>query len=252
MKKSIAILLIALSFASCKTAQKAVVAEGSAAEAKGVKEVIEGHYANPKEFSTLLIKASADYSGDKNSLSANAEIRLISVKAVGFTMAKAIITPTRVSYYEKIKNTYFDGNYEALSRWLGTELDYAKVQNMLLGDALYDLSKGKYTASVEGGQHKLKSADRSAITKLFFFEGAKFLLKKETISEAGTEPRNLEISYPAHKEYPKGILPASIKIEAEQTKDRVNLSIDYKSVVFDEKLTFPYEVPEGYEQIFID
>lgn len=259
MKKSIAILLIALSFASCKTAQKAVVAEGSAAEEKGVKEVIDGHYANPKDFTTLLIKASADYSGGKNSLSTNAEIRikkdeiiLVSVKAIGFTMAKAIITPTRVSYYEKINNTYFEGNYEALSRWLGTELDYAKVQNMLLGDALYDLNKGKYAASIEGGQHKLKSMDRSAITKLFFFEGAKFLLKKETVSEAGTEPRSLEISYPAHKEYPKGILPASIKIEAEQTKDRVNLSIDYKSVAFDEKLTFPYEVPEGFEQIFID
>ncbi|RYD94784.1 MAG: DUF4292 domain-containing protein, partial [Sphingobacteriales bacterium] len=44
---------------------------------------------------------------------------------------------------------------------------------------------------------------------------------------------------------------AGIKIEAEQ-KDTVNLDIDYKSVKFDEPITFPYDVPEGFDQIFIE
>jgi hypothetical protein len=39
-------------------------------------------------------------------------------------MAKASITPTSVSYYEKIKGTYFEGDFSALSQWLGTDLDY--------------------------------------------------------------------------------------------------------------------------------
>jgi hypothetical protein len=56
-------------------------------------------------------------------------------------MAKASITPTSVSYYEKIKGTYFEGDFSALSQWLGTE-DYNKIQNMLLGEPLDDLSKG--------------------------------------------------------------------------------------------------------------
>ena len=65
------------------------------------------------------------------------------------------------------------------------------------------------------------------------------------------QPRSLEIQYPAHKEHAKALLPAEIRIEAEQ-KDRVNIDIEYNTVTFDEDLTFPYEVPEGFEQVFID
>jgi hypothetical protein len=53
-------------------------------------------------------------------------------------MAKASITPTSVSYYEKIKGTYFEGDFSALSQWLGTDLDFNKIQNMLLGEAAHE------------------------------------------------------------------------------------------------------------------
>jgi len=258
MKKSIAILAAVLSLASCKTAQKAVVAEGNAGEEKALKEIIDGHYKNVKNFKTLSIKASVDYKDKKTKQSVSAEIRikkdemiLVSVRVLGFNVAKAIITPTKVSYYEKLNQKYFDGDYATLSKWLGTDLDFNKVQNMLLGDAIYDLNKGKYAASLENGQHKLQSMDRSAISKLFFFEGANYFLKKEVISQAGQEPRTLDIQYPAYKEYPKGVLPAQIKIEAEQN-DIVNIGIEYNTITFDENLTFPYEVPDGYKQIFIE
>ncbi|MNJ99368.1 hypothetical protein D3C87_171440 [compost metagenome] len=257
MKKYIAVLFVVFSLVSCKTRQ-AVVGEQTASEARSAKEIIDGHYKNTKDFKTLYIRASASYKDNKQSQRVSADIKikkgeiiLVSVKFLGITMAKAIITPTRVSYYEKIGNKYFDGNYEVLSRWLGTELDYGKVQNMLTGEALYDLTKGMYQPSLENGKYKLQSMDRSAIIKKFFFEGANYLLKEQEIAQAGLEPRSLNIQYPAHKEYPKAVLPASIKIEAEQ-KDTVTINVEYNSVTFDEDLTFPYDVPEGFDQIFID
>jgi len=257
MKKYIAIAIALLSLASCKTKQ-AVVAEGAATGTQTVKEIVNGHYSNSKNFKTLYIRASARYKDSRSTQNVSADIRikkdeiiLVSIKFLGITMAKAIITPDRVSYYEKLGNTYFDGNYAALSRWLGTELDFAKVQNMLTGEALYDLNRGKYIASLENGRHKLQSMDRSDIYKQFFFEGASYLLKRETITQAGQPPRSLDIQYPAHKEYANAVLPVQIKIEAEQ-KDRVNIDIEYNTVTFDEELTFPYDVPEGFEQVFID
>jgi hypothetical protein len=257
MKKILAIAIVLFSLASCKTKQ-AALAEGSAGEEKAVKEIIEGHYNNAKDFKTLLVKASGHYKKGDTSFNVNAEIRvkkdeiiLVSVRVLGITVAKAIITPTRVSYYAKTSGEYFDGNYAALSKWLGTDLDFTKVQNILLGNALYDLKKGKYIASLEEGQHKLQSADRSSISKLFLFEGGKFLLKKEILKTAGTEPQRLEIQYPSYKEYPKAVLPAVINIEGEQ-KEKINVNIEYNTVTFDENLTFPYDIPEGLDQIFID
>ena len=260
MKKSIAALLVVFSLFSCKTKQQAVSVAGQAAEGqKTAKEIAEGHYANKRDFKTLYIKGSADYKDSKTQQGVSLDIRikkdeiiLVSVRLAGLiTVAKAIITPDRVSYYERGGNTYFDGNYSMLSRWMGTELNFAKVQNILLGGTIDDLTKGLYLATIENGQYKVRSQDRSAITREYFFEGGNYLLKKQTVIQAATQSRSLEVAYPEYKEYPKAVLPAKINISAEQ-KDKVAIDIDYNTITFDENLTFPYEVPEGFEQIFLD
>lgn len=258
MRKIIAAIALVTIMVSCKSRQQAVVAEQGAEEARSVKEIIKGHYSNGRDFKTLVISASARYRDDKQSHSVSAEIRirkdeaiLISVRFLGITMAKALITPDKVSYYEKIGNKYFEGNYALLSRWLGTELNYAKVQNMLLGEAMDDLSKGVYQASIDGGKYKLQAKQAAGINKEFLFEGANYLLKQQLVSQGGQQPRSLDIKYPVHREYPGAILPAEIKIEAEQ-EERVLIGIDYNTIKFDENLTFPYSVPEGFDQIFLD
>lgn len=239
---------------SCKSKQ--VVAEQGATENVAVSKIISGHYANRKNFETLNIKANAQYEDEKQSQNVTAEIRikkdekiLVIVRFLGITMAKALITPEKVSYYEKINGKYFEGNYALLSNWLGTDLDFQKVQNLFLGIALDDLTKGQYTESIENNLYKLKSK-KNGIEKEFLFEGANFLLKKETLTQKA-EDRSLEISYLSHKESPKGIMPLDINIEAMQ-KQKVSIRIGYNSIAFNESLSFTYDVPEGYEQIFID
>lgn len=256
MRKIAVLALAVMTLASCKTKQS-VVAEQYAEATVGVSSVATGHYANKKDFRTAYIRAGAKYKDSKQSRSMSAEIKilkdekiLISVRFLGITMAKALITPDRVSYYEKIGNKYFEGNYALLSQWLGTELDYAKVQNILLGVAMDDLTKNKYRESLENGLHKLVSS-KGNVSKQFLFESANYLLKQQSVSQGGQDARSLVINYPAHKDWVKARLPVEIKIEAEQ-KDKVNIDIDYDNITFDENLSFPYSVPEGFEQIFLD
>jgi hypothetical protein len=256
MKKTLAVVFALTLMASCKSKQ-AIVTEQAAEGARPAKEIIEGHYNNPRNFETLLIKADARYQDRKMTQNVTAEIRikkgemiLVSIRFLGITMAKALITPKEVSYYVKLNGTYFKGDYAALSRWLGTELNYKKAENMLLGEALDDLEKGVYKVTLEEGKYKLTGKEGNVI-KEFLFEGANYLLKGQRISQDGSEPRSLDIQYPAHNNYPQAIVPSSVKIDAEQ-KDKVSINIEYTSAKFDEKITFPYEVPEGFEQIFIE
>lgn len=240
---------------SCKPKQ--MVAAHGAADNVVVSKIITGHYANSKNFETVNIKANARYEDDKQSQNVTAEIRikkdekiLVIVRFFGVTMAKAMITPEKVSYYEKINGKYFEGNYSLLSRWLGTDLDFQKVQNLFLGMALDDLTKGSYIESVENNLHKLKSRKNGGTEKEFLFEGANFLLKKEILTQE-EQGRSLEINYLSHKESAKGAMPFDISIQALQ-KGKVAIEIGYNSVSFDESLSFSYDVPKGYEQIFID
>lgn len=257
MRKLAAMGLTALALVSCKPKQGAVLGEESASESRTAKEIVKAHYASRKDFRTLYIKADAEYNDQGNNYNFMADIRikkdekiLVSIKILGITMAKALITPQKVSYYEKLNKKYFEGDYAMLSRWLGTELDYDKVQNLFTGEALYNLEKENYTAKIDNGLYRLFSKG-GGINKEFLFEGANYLLKRETIAQGGMEPRSLDIQYPAYREYGSNVMPATIKIEAEQ-KEKVNIDIEYNSITFDEDFSFPYDVPEGYDQVFIN
>lgn len=254
MKKYIALLLIVL-LASCKS--KAVLAEAGAEKKLEASKIIQSHYANKKDFSTLYIKAGARYEDAKQSQSVTAEIKikkdemiLVSIRFLGITMAKALITPTEVKYYEKINGKYFEGDYATLSQWLGTDLDFSKVQNMLTGIALDDLKKDNYTASIADTYYKLSASDGNS-TKDYFFEGAKFLLKREKIAQQ-RQQRSVQIAYPNFTDYAEMTLPTDVMIEAFDKDAKTNISIEYNSASFNEPLTFPYSVPESYERIFIN
>ncbi len=264
-KGFISVLSMALLLASCKPKQAVVAqtdvttpAETVTVDAdKPAREIATAHYANPHNFSTLLIKADARYEDKNQTQNVSADIRmkkdetiLVSVRYLGFTVAKALITPSEVSYYEKLNGTFFKGDYKLLSRWLGTDLDFKKVQNLLLGEAIYDLNKGKYTATADNGQYKLTGKDGNLL-KQFLFEGSKYLLIQQQVDQNGLDPRSLTIQYPAYNQYSQASLPASVGILAEQA-DKVKIDINYNSVTFDEKLTFPFEIPENSKEITIE
>lgn len=241
---------------SCKS--KAILTEKSASGVLSSTEIIANHYKNKKDFKTLYIKADVSYEDAKQSQSLSAEIKilkdqkiLVSLRFLGITMAKALITPEGVKYYEKLNGNFFEGNYNALTTFLGTDLDFQKVQNLLIGQALDDLNKGNYISSLADNLFQLEGKNKDQTQKIFTFEASKFLLKKQQINQV-EKSRTLEINYPEHKEYSLAVLPAKLLIEANQTKGKTNIEIDYNSISFNEELSFPYSVPESYKQIFID
>lgn len=248
-------MLIFTAVISCKS--KAVVAEGKASGELSSKEIISKHYKNKKNYKTLSIRADARYKDADNSQNVSIDIRikkdekiLVSVRFLGITMAKALVTPTSVQYYEKINGNYFEGDYSTLSKWLGTDLDFNKVQNLLTGEALDDLTKSDFATSIEDKLYKLQNTTAKT-EKEFYFEGERFLIKKQQISQPA-QNRMLKVWYPNHKQYGEIILPAGINIEAMQQKGKATIDITYNSATFDEELSFPYSVPDGYDRIFID
>lgn len=257
MKKYIVIVLMVISMISCKSKAVAVQNNNTEVVAKKDNKVIEKHYDNKLDFSTLYIKANAKYVDEKQSQNVTAEIKikkdeqiLVSVRFLGITMAKALITPTAVSYYEKINGTYYEGDFTSLSKWLGTELDYSKVQNLLVGEALDDLRKGKYTQTIVENLIRLEDEKNNNLKKAFFLDSEKYLLQKEEISQT-EENRMLEIKYSDTKVFDQGILPASIEINAIQPKGRTDINLNYNTISFNEELSFPYSVPSGYKKIII-
>ena len=259
MKKYIALVLVTAFMVSCKSKAVAVQNNNGTTEVitKEDKKAVEKHYENKLDFSTLYIKASAKYADEKQSQNVTADIRiekdkqiLISVRFLGITMAKALITPTTVSYYEKINSTYYEGDFTSLSKWLGTDLDYSKVQNLLIGEAFDDLRKGKYTQTIVDNLFRLDEQKEANLKKTFYLDGEKYLIQKEEISQP-SENRTLQIAYSDSKVFNQGTIPTNIEINAVQPKGKTSISLNYNTITFNEELSFPYSVPSGYKQVLI-
>ncbi len=256
MKKYIGLLSFYF-LVSC-SAKKAVIAETTINNKLTADKIIENHYKNKLNFNTLYIKSNVSYKDPNQSQNVTAEIKikkneiiLVSIRILGITVAKALITPEKVQYYEKLNSSYFDGNYSTLSNLLGTELDFQKVQNLLLGEAFDNLKTGKYNFTLEDNKYKLASVSNSGISKTFYLSGDNYLVKKEEISQPGLE-RMLLIIYPARKSAEEYNLPSGISIEAIQKSEKTTININYNSISFNEELSFPYSVPNSYERVFIN
>jgi hypothetical protein len=256
MKKYIG--LVSFYFLVSCSAKKAVITEKVVNDKLTADKIIENHYKNKLNFNTLYIKSNVSYKDPNQSQNVTAEIKikkneiiLVSIRILGITMAKALITPEKVQYYEKLNSSYFDGNYSALSKLLGTELDFQKVQNLLLGEAIDNLRNGKYNFTLEDNKYKLASVSNSGISKTFYLSGDNYLLNKEDISQPGLE-RMLQVIYPARKSAEEYNLPSGISIEANQKSEKTTININYNSISFNEELSFPYSVPNSYERVFIN
>ena len=259
MYKYIGLLLVFV-MVSCKTKQKSVTTEAVITDVSGVTidNIIKNHYQVKRDFTTAYIKAGIDYKDDKQDLGLSADIRikkgeiiLVSVKMIGITMAKAIITPTQVRYYEKLNGKFFEGDYKTLSNWLGTDLDFKKIENMLLGQSIDDLTKGKYTLKTEQNNIELEDVSATNFTKKWLFDNSNFTLKNQEISQKSPE-RKLIVNYLNYKFFPESVVPEELLIFANQALKTTTIKLEYKNIAFNQELTYPYSVPSGYQQIKID
>ena len=220
------------------------------------QDLLTTHYKKT-EFQTISIKADARYEDPKDIQNVSADIRiqkddkiLISVRVLGITMAKALVTPNDVKYYDKLNQEYFEGNYDALSKWLGADLDYQKLQNMLLGIAIEDLRLITHEMQEEPNDIKIKM-QKAGMLAVFFFSRDRFLLNKQEIAQP-ERGRKLTASYTDYTQFPQMLVPSNLLLEANQDKGKVKIDITYKQVSFNEALSFPYSVPDGYDRILID
>lgn len=256
MKRLFFFSFIALALVSCKS--KTAVADVSINEnRKEVNKIIESYYNNKFEFSTLYIKTNAHFSDDKMNQKVTAEIKLkkdeqilVSVRFLGITMAKALITPTKVSYYEKLKGTYYEGDFTALSQFLGTDLDFDKVQNLLLGRAVDNLKEGKYTETLDNQVYRLNDVSDANVKKSFYIDANSYQINKQEISQT-KEGRMIQVVYSNPKEFKEMIMPLSLNIFSYQKKGNAEIKIEYNSLSFNEELSFPYSVPNDYKRIII-
>ena len=165
---------------SCGGTRKAKMGT-TAPEDAAVAAVVSQHYDNEVEFKTLQGKLSLNYQTEERSQSVTVNFRMkkddtiwMSGQLLGIPLAKVMITPNSVQFYEKITKTYFDGDFSLLSDLLGTPLDYQKVQNLLLGQTIYDLREERYRLTESSRGYQLQPVQENFLKRMFLLDAGNF------------------------------------------------------------------------------
>jgi hypothetical protein len=253
-KKAFTIISICILFTACGSKKKILEIEDLA-----TARVVSMHYKNEPSFKTINSRLRLKYQDQDRSQSVTVSFRMqkdsaiwMSAQILGIPLAKALITKDRVSYYEKFGKTYFDGDFRLLSKWLGTPLDYQKLQNLLIGQSIYDLREQRYklTESARGYQ-LVPSVELGIIKKIFLMDSKTFKAIAQQLSQE-KENRSVTVTYSKYQSVANQLFPEEIKIIANEATKSTQIDISYRSVSFDEPVSFPFEIPTGYDEIVIE
>jgi len=252
--KKIVLSILLVVFASCKSTK--IITSGEVDANLSSKAVIKSHYANALAFKTISGKMKIDYEDKNASQGFSVSLRMEKDKAIWISatlgVVKAYITPNRVSFYNRLDNTYFDGDFSYLSKLLGTELDFEKVQNLLLGEALLDLRKDKYDVSIASENYELKPKKALDLFKILFqIEPKHYKIGTQQISQP-EKGRLLDITYKNYQEIDQKIIPNEINISAIMDGNESIIAIEYKNIEFNRSLKFPYDIPKGFKEIILE
>lgn len=254
LKKGLFLLLISVGLSSCGAKKTALSTKDLA-----MKKIIANHEGASSNFQTLRGKLRAGYTTEDESQSTSISIRMEKDKAIWLSaklagiipLAKVLITPKEVKYYEKLGKTYFVGDFRLLSKWLGTELDFEKVQNLLTGQTIYELDPSEYELEETASGYQFRSKEETFLTKLFLLNPKTFKAEaQQLVREAKNQ--SVTITYPEYQLINGFYFPKKIAIIANDMGKSTKIDIEYRSLEFDVEVSFPFTVPSGYTEITIE
>lgn len=252
MKKFIYLFVASLVLTSCKTSKKATTAVTSTLSAEQVIDKYELN--NNLNFKNIHINANTSY----GILSIGLDIRILKDKIIlinaripiGGVIFKLYATPDEIQFYNKMEQEYFVGDYQLISNFLGMEMDFKKLQNLLLGRTLTPLNLKNSKFGINNHSYQFYNKSGNIITNYFLIPES-YTLEKQTFENVSEEIA-ASISYKNYNLFSENLLPKTLVIYSKQVHQENTIEVNYKTITLDNpNLNFPFEIPNGYQPMSI-
>ena len=201
------------------------------------------------DFDFFSSKLKINYADENQSIGLNAALRMEKDKVVwmsvlgpfGIKVGKLKLTQDSIlilqDYPEKSYSAY---SVEVFNKKNGTDISVRQVQNLLLGNLLFD------------NKSKVVSQDNRMVVKqtagtysiLNFLEGNKI---KEVIVSSGVQQGNINLVYDDYQKHDGRIIPEKADLEVSSSQFSAAVELQHKNVNFtNDKLDFPFSVSDRY------
>jgi hypothetical protein len=223
---------------------------------------------NELRYEILNIKFNANVILNKKnfSFSGNLRIKRDSViwlslsPALGIEAFRLMLTPDSVKLLNRINNTYIASNFQFIYDFFKTTVEFDMLPAFLAGNDFPYYENNKFKVSIDNQKYLLSTIGRRKLRKIakndenmkiflqnIWLSPETFKITKMAINEIDNN-KKLEVNYGDFIVTNNQLFPSLLKFEI-TGKDHVIINIKYNKVVIDEKVEFPFNVPDKYVKI---
>ena len=252
MKKLIYILALTAISLGCKST-KQLKASGILESRMSVKKIIKNHNKFQSNFTTLQGRLKVEMTQGDRSETHTLTLRMgydntIWINAF-LNMVRVKITPDRVRFYNKLDNTYFDGDYALINSFLGTDLQFENLQNLLLGEALFELESNRFDKTAHPSSYMLTPKQSNELFDLIYLINPTYFKIDSQDLRQPTKRNLLNITYQSYQKVDALVLPQKMIITATNSNEQTTFNLNLKAVILGQPLRFPFKIPKGYKAI---
>lgn len=215
---------------------------------KIVQQQIEG---NSLAFQTVQWRGQAQLSQNETRQRISITTRIKKDEAIWMNGAvivpigRLMITPNTVQFYEKIKRTYAQLDYQALEKLVGVPINYNMLENIFVAKPIDQrlLKRAKLTFT---RNHYVWSVKKRGLTAVFEYDAA-FRLVRQTFSRGTTR---LEIQHADYVQQDKQWIPELLQLDYSEGDQTTSIQLHAKQLKLNDPISTPFTIPSGYSSIF--
>jgi len=206
---------------------------------------------------TYSARGSVGFEGNGNSLSANLSFRMYKDSLVwasvnmlgGIEVARILITQDSIFIMDKMNRNVKIAPLDKMQEIAGTRLYIIEVQNLILGNLLFDLTKYNYFdgETKEAFYAKGKNRNIEAVHK-FLISG--LLIQDLSLQTTQGNKEKLEVKYSNHTQTNLFNVPQQMEITSQAADLKgMKVILNFGQPEFNkENLMFPFNIPSNYER----
>lgn len=289
------LLLTVALLVSCSNQKR--VSKGKPLKNKSSGAILNKYAENYFNFEWLGMKISADLDDGEKKTSFKANIRVkkdsiiwVSISpALGVEVARLVITPDSLKLISKVPGDkyYYLGDFSMMSDMAKTDIDFAMVQNLLVGNAIgLEQGEDKYKSRIDDKQYMLiskynrklkkvvgvdekdvapddsleidlsykkyervkKRADEEdLLVKRYWFNGIDYRLERSVFDDLYNR-RSVIVEHEDFKLYEGQSYPEITRLIISSLLNTQSLQIEINRLKTSKKYDFPFDIPKDFER----
>lgn len=264
-------------FISCKTST--VVINKKSIRTIEPENLIDSLNENKGDFATINAKFKVLLKVNKKTNALAGTIRATPDSAIWFSLnpglgievARGALTPDSLVFVERIKSSFYRGNYQNINELLNVDVDFKLLQSIFFNSMYFYNSKDKSDLIKNAIVHKdingkeieiINVARRKAKRKDDQDDGGKIFQKvkidntilkiSEIIIKDFKENKSIHVEYSdfIYIDTIKTDFPHSFKISISSKKEHLTIDFKYSKLSFNSANDYSVSIPSSYQPIF--